>query len=1081
MANFLKKFISGISVAAMLTATVVCPVMAENVYESWDYSADGAEADWTLGDNLTQSISDGMLYIINGSGSATRTASKNLENAVTEGDFTIEYAMKSYSRGDNASVITIGESSSDYLLELKFPKNGNSVTINGTSVSLSGASNYTTPIIYVKHTVLTESDTIKTEITYENGSEVYSGTGSYAVSNATDSVKTMVANLGKYNGLYLKNFNVSEYEATDEEKLEIAMKNIVISENQPGMTMEDDVYVVSRDVAIPTEPDGTELEWTLEQSEDGNEWSETTYAEISGGKLVLHADAASKNYLLRLIATVTCGGAEDSRTFYFRVKEVDTTETVVFYDEDFEGLATGNLVNLGSTSNTTYESSHAMTFTCGSRGEDQAQTGASIDSVDGGKSLKFYQNKYTGENRQPVLTLSKSNGATFLNNVVVKLAVKYAAASTVLTIKDSEGNTVSITAPSEDTVGSWINLELCKQGGKTLVLMRDAKGKIIDLYTDKVTLNDVKAISTTDNTYSYLYIDDLYIADEVYSVSNETIAEAGAELLKMDGEQTYLSGSGDTFTATGDFLIPDAPELTNVKWSAEQKAKNGGNWESSSFISASGLNAVINPTDKVSDYDVRLVAEVSCGEAEVKKYFTIVLPNPLDEIDAVLKSGYEVVESTDYTDANKTEKLTYNLKGGETLKYDIVLPTTVKGSKNCTIAWSVNESKYASLSGTTMSIMTDDLDEHDVTLTAVVTYKKGSIEYSSEPQSFTFKVGYTSEDAADTETYYKGKYKVRFDEAYKGNFSDIPDETTSSIELPTEGKFGSKITWSSSAPTVISNSGSVTRPSTDKTVKLTAAIISGAGSTEKTFNVKVSAKKTSGGGGGGGGSTSSTGSISNATGSTIASGNVIGSVNNTSAEDTVANLQEEAAASKDLFADITSAAWARDAINALASKGIVNGKSETEFAPNDTVTRAEFAKMLMGVFGLDSGAYKTSSFSDVSTDAWYFNSVETAYNLGIIQGVSEGKFAPNALITRQDMAVMVVRAANVCGVTLPEIEELIVFADEAQIADYAKSAVTALQRANVINGVSDTEFAPLENATRAQAAQILYNVLALIG
>lgn len=1080
MANFLKKLISGISVAAILTATAVCPVMAEEVYESWDYSTGDAVADWTLGDNTTQSIVDGMLKIENGSTSGTRTSSKSLTNTVTEGDFVVEYAMKSRSYGDNASTITIGESATNYIVELKFPKHGNTVIINGESVTLTGAAERVTPLITVKHSILTGSDLVKTEIT--DGTNTVSFTTSYAVNNASDSVKMMIANIAKYNSIYVQYFTVSEYIPTDEEQLSAAMGKFILTEGQLGMTDEGDYYSLKNDIALPGVPDGVDLSWELLQrpiDDEGAEWTATDYASVTNGKLIISPTEVSGDYLVKATATITCGDATDSVLYMFCILAPDPNAPTVYYSENFEGFSAGTLVDFNSSSNTDYSASNGMTFSCGTRDGDNGVTGASIVSS-GGQYLNLFQTKHTGQSRQPVVTLSRTSGIEFEKNLVIKFKANFAATTTILKIADSSGNTLEISAPNEAYVGAWLDFELCQQAGKTVVVVRNEDGELIELYTDKITLSDVKMFSTPDITYSFLYIDDLYIADEVYAVSNETIVSAAKTALEFQA-QSNLSEADGVLMATGDFYLPETPELSTVVWSAEEKAVDSGEWVASSLMSISGSKVVINPTDEIDNYETRLVATVTSGDVSDTKTFVINLPNPLDEIAGVIASGYEVVESTDYTDSTNTTKLTYDLNADEVLKYDLVLPATVKGYKNCIITWTSSDTDHVSISGTTASIMTDDLEEHDVTLTAVVTYKKGDITYSSDPQNFEIKVGYTDEDAADTETYYKGKYKVRFDAACDDNFEDIPDETTSDIDLPTEGKFGSKISWSSSAPSVIKTNGKVTRQSSDKTVKLTASITSGAGSAEKTFEVEVP-KKSSSSGGGGGGSTSSTGTISSIGGTgTIASNPTSTVIEESSAEQIISQLQEEAAAANDLFTDLGKAAWAREAINGLAAAGIVNGKSDTEFAPNDTVTRAEFAKMLMGVFGLDSGAYRTSSFGDVSTDAWYFNSVETAYNLGIINGIGNGQFAPNALITRQDMAVMVVRAANVCGVSLPEVEEGITFADNASISDYAKTPVSTLQKANVINGVLDTTFAPLDNATRAQAAQILYNVLSIAG
>lgn len=186
-------------------------------------------------------------------------------------------------------------------------------------------------------------------------------------------------------------------------------------------------------------------------------------------------------------------------------------------------------------------------------------------------------------------------------------------------------------------------------------------------------------------------------------------------------------------------------------------------------------------------------------------------------------------------------------------------------------------------------------------------------------------------------------------------------------------------------------------------------------------------------------------------------------------------LKKELEEAGNAFRDLGSVSWARDAINGLAAKGIVNGKSSDSFAPNDSVTRAEFIKMLMSALELNSDAFRTSSFGDVSTDAWYFVSVETAYNLGIVTG-ADGRFNPNAEITRQDMAVMLVRAAQVSGKTFADGQSKN-FADASSIAPYARDAVDTLSKAGVINGISETEFAPCETATRAQAAKLLFGIL----
>lgn len=635
-----------------------------------------------------------------------------------------------------------------------------------------------------------------------------------------------------------------------------------------------------------------------------------------------------------------------------------------------------------------------------------------------------------------------------------------------------------------------------------------------------------------------------------------------------------LSEDGFSYNVTDDFTLPTTTSA-DVSWSVNQRAMGStdDNWTESNFVAINGTNATINPTDEVGNYEVKLVAHITSGEASEDKEFILNLMNPINEINEVLESGYEKLAYADAVDSRYTCSVcgniyqaedgvnfndlpddwtcpahigcgsdkdaftetesdvytcqvcgytyavdtgdesigipagtlwnditdfacpgpvcgamksqyvatlpTYDLTSDEVLKADVVFPNSVSGHKYVTIKWSISDETYLSIDRNMIGVfMTDDLTVHNLTITATVVYEKGDITYSSEPQEYNISIGFT-EDDVNSDDAALDKYKVRFDAACEENFEDIPTTTSSDIELPTEGLFGSTIRWTSNAPTVISNSGSVTRQNSNRDVTLTASIMSGAASETKTFEVTVRGKSSSSSSGSGsGGSVSSVGGSSNVnTGGAIAGNNSGVITTPPTGQEVVDELIQQREEAENRFTDIGSVSWARDAINGLYDAGIINGKTETTFAPNDNVTRAEFAKMLMGVFGLNSDAFTTSSFYDVSTSDWYFQSVESAYNLGIINGVAPAYFDPNANITRQDMAVMVVRAATVSGKAIPTVNEAKTFADEASIADYAKDAVSTLQVGGIIDGVTDTTFAPTDNATRAQAAKILYSFL----
>jgi len=212
-----------------------------------------------------------------------------------------------------------------------------------------------------------------------------------------------------------------------------------------------------------------------------------------------------------------------------------------------------------------------------------------------------------------------------------------------------------------------------------------------------------------------------------------------------------------------------------------------------------------------------------------------------------------------------------------------------------------------------------------------------------------------------------------------------------------------------------------------------------------------------GGGNGGGGSSSSSGKPS---------GNIIMPTGNAG--------KTEVSADKGYFDDLGSAEWAADAINALAEKGVVSGKAQREFSPMDNIKREEFVRIVVNAFGLtadDAGV----DFEDVAEDAWYFNDIKTAYALGIVSGIDENNFGVGNLITRQDMATILCRTAEKTGKELTKGSEI--FADDEKIAVYAKNAVYTLKNEGIISGMGDNRFEPRANATRAQAAKMIYTMM----
>lgn len=171
------------------------------------------------------------------------------------------------------------------------------------------------------------------------------------------------------------------------------------------------------------------------------------------------------------------------------------------------------------------------------------------------------------------------------------------------------------------------------------------------------------------------------------------------------------------------------------------------------------------------------------------------------------------------------------------------------------------------------------------------------------------------------------------------------------------------------------------------------------------------------------------------------------------------------------FKDMDSASWAFEAVGTLYEKGIINGKSESEFCPNDNITREEFVKILVLAFNVGEGREQTA-FSDVCESQWYYKYISSAFSANIVRGKSDGSFGIGEHITRQDMAVMASRAYGKSTAT-----SNLNFTDSNDISVYARDSVSMLCSMGVINGMPDGNFAPFATATRAEAAKIVYELL----
>ncbi|PRX67911.1 endoglucanase [Cohnella sp. SGD-V74] len=177
------------------------------------------------------------------------------------------------------------------------------------------------------------------------------------------------------------------------------------------------------------------------------------------------------------------------------------------------------------------------------------------------------------------------------------------------------------------------------------------------------------------------------------------------------------------------------------------------------------------------------------------------------------------------------------------------------------------------------------------------------------------------------------------------------------------------------------------------------------------------------------------------------------------------------------YADVPAGFWAADAIRKLSAKHLVEGVEADRFSPNDKVTRAEFAAMLANALGLK--AEGGAAFEDVDPGEDYADAVAAASQAGIVQGRDGDRFVPNAPVTREEMAVMIVRAYEAkSGKKAPDASTGSTgFADERSISGWASDAVAAARVLGLVQGKGSGRFEPQHLTTRAESAQVVWRLL----
>lgn len=473
-------------------------------------------------------------------------------------------------------------------------------------------------------------------------------------------------------------------------------------------------------------------------------------------------------------------------------------------------------------------------------------------------------------------------------------------------------------------------------------------------------------------------------------------------------------------TVKSSISLPETVSGYTVTWTTSNSA----------YISTGGT--VNCPSTSEGSKDVVLTAtlkgDCGYGTMEYKKEFPVkVLANELTDS--------EIVNST-------YDWLTFDKISNEpTSAVSADMTFMTQSEYGAEISWKTTDTSVVDSEGRII------VPTQDKTLTITATISSGNVSRDKLFENITVKTG---DRTSDLQAVRRAKLAL-----------SIVSSTTGNLSLPGAAAEAVSISWKSGNFAVISNSGIVTPPSTATVVVMTATLTKGSYTEEKTFEVTVNPSSGTSGGPNGGGSSSGGSS----------GGGAIGGVS----APVTPQLTTPVKATP--FTDVTSASWEKDAVNHLYQKGIISGNGDGQFYPERNITREEFIKMVLIALDFEITDKVTHSIPDAPLGSWYDYYLQTAYNMGIVGGYPDGRFGVGDNILRQDMAVILCNAMEKAGKLSDKDTLESNFSDEGEIASYAKEKIALLVNKGYISGMGDGRFSPLTSSTRAQAAQLIYNVI----
>ena len=176
------------------------------------------------------------------------------------------------------------------------------------------------------------------------------------------------------------------------------------------------------------------------------------------------------------------------------------------------------------------------------------------------------------------------------------------------------------------------------------------------------------------------------------------------------------------------------------------------------------------------------------------------------------------------------------------------------------------------------------------------------------------------------------------------------------------------------------------------------------------------------------------------------------------------------------YTDVKEGAWYYQAVQYAVNQGLFQGTTESTFSPNGTMSRAMAVTVLYRLAGSPE-VEGTVDFTDVDAEAYYYRALVWAWEAGIVQGVDAERFAPQSMVTREQLVSLLYRYAQTQNMDVSEKADLGDYADAEQVSAYAREAMAWAIGNGIVEGVDAATLAPKGTATRAQAAAILMRFL----